>query len=128
MNIYVHRSKDFASWVKVNHPLHSIKSTGMWECPDFFPVPLRARRAATPQSVGKDRKHVFKVSLDVRRFEYYTRGTYSHETDRYTHSVHTPLTMNSTNLRIILVFLKAKLVATYTGIIQTTHQLMITQD
>ncbi|PRQ51360.1 putative beta-fructofuranosidase [Rosa chinensis] len=32
----LYRSKDFLNWTKVNHPLHSAKKTGMWECPDFF--------------------------------------------------------------------------------------------
>ena len=126
MNIYVHRSKDFASWVKVNHPLHSVKSTGMWECPDFFPVSLKGKKGCNTSECGKT--PVFKVSSDVTRYKCYTIGTYSHEMDRCTHSVHTLLAMNSTDLRIILVFLKAKLVATYTSIIQITHQLMITQD
>ncbi|XP_066331556.1 beta-fructofuranosidase, cell wall isozyme-like [Miscanthus floridulus] len=34
---YVYRSRDFRHWTRAKHPLHSAL-TGMWECPDFFPV------------------------------------------------------------------------------------------
>ncbi|GER29051.1 beta-fructofuranosidase [Striga asiatica] len=65
----LYRSRDFMTWTKAKHPLHSTAGTGNWECPDFF-------------SVSK-LKHVFKVSLDETRYEYYTIGTYDVEKDRY---------------------------------------------
>ncbi|GJN21218.1 hypothetical protein PR202_gb08679 [Eleusine coracana subsp. coracana] len=33
----LYQSRDFKTWVKAKHPLHSGLFTGMWECPDFFP-------------------------------------------------------------------------------------------
>ncbi|KAF8675439.1 hypothetical protein HU200_047809 [Digitaria exilis] len=65
----LYRSRDFKRWAPANRALHS-GDTGMWECPDFYPV--------------NDTKHVLKVSLDLTRFEYYTLGEYDRDTDTYT--------------------------------------------
>ncbi|KAK3158100.1 hypothetical protein QOZ80_2AG0132910 [Eleusine coracana subsp. coracana] len=77
----VYRSRDFKRWVKAKHPLHSAL-TGMWECPDFFPL------AGTGQQNGLDfsepgAKYVLKNSLDRNRYDYYTIGKYDKRTDRY---------------------------------------------
>ena len=32
------KSKDFYNWEFAGRPLHSVVGTGMWECPDFYPV------------------------------------------------------------------------------------------
>ncbi|KAK6118310.1 hypothetical protein DH2020_047881 [Rehmannia glutinosa] len=34
----LYKSKDFIGWEKTDMPLHSSNKTGMWECPDFYPV------------------------------------------------------------------------------------------
>ncbi|TVU29841.1 hypothetical protein EJB05_21429, partial [Eragrostis curvula] len=70
---FLYRSKDFEHWVRAKHPLHSAL-TGMWECPDFFPV------AGAGEQHGLDTsepgvKHVLKNSLDRLR--------YDKATDRY---------------------------------------------
>ncbi|GMN54535.1 hypothetical protein TIFTF001_023661 [Ficus carica] len=80
---HLYRSKDFVNWVKAKHPLHSNAKTGMWECPDFFPVSKSSKRGLDTSAFGHDIKHVLKVSLDVTRFEYYTLGTYFPRKDRY---------------------------------------------
>ncbi|CAA7400250.1 unnamed protein product [Spirodela intermedia] len=79
----LYRSKDFVRWVKAAAPLHSAAGTGMWECPDFFPVARRGRNGLDTSAAGPALKHVMKVSLDLTRFEYYTLGSYSPEKDRY---------------------------------------------
>lgn len=81
----LYRSKDFENWVKVKHPLHSVKGSGMWECPDFYPVSSKDKKGCNTSGsgCGKGTKYVFKVSLDMTRYEYYTIGTYSYGTDRY---------------------------------------------
>ncbi|XP_068661595.1 beta-fructofuranosidase, insoluble isoenzyme 1-like [Aristolochia californica] len=80
----LYRSKDFKHWVKTKHPLHSSKDTGMWECPDFYPVSEDGKRHGLDTSInGKGVKHVLKVSLDDTKFEYYTVGRYIREFDRY---------------------------------------------
>ncbi|KAK6941894.1 Glycosyl hydrolase family 32, C-terminal [Dillenia turbinata] len=80
---YLYRSKDFIKWVKSKHPLHSKAQTGMWECPDFFPILLKGKKGLDTSVSGPNVKHVLKVSLDVTRYEYYTLGTYYEAKDRY---------------------------------------------
>ncbi|KAK2973567.1 hypothetical protein RJ640_030692 [Escallonia rubra] len=80
---YLYRSRDFMKWTKAKHPLHSSAKTGMWECPDFFPVSKQDATGLDTSVVGENVKHVLKVSLDVTRFEYYTLGTYFPKIDRY---------------------------------------------
>ncbi|PUZ47067.1 hypothetical protein GQ55_7G132800 [Panicum hallii var. hallii] len=81
---YVYRSRDFRRWARVRRPLHSAP-TGMWECPDFYPVGADGRRAGLETSAlaGPRVKHVLKNSLDLRRYDYYTVGTYDRRAERY---------------------------------------------
>ncbi|CAL5067622.1 unnamed protein product [Urochloa decumbens] len=80
---YVYRSRDFRRWTRVRRPLHSA-ATGMWECPDFFPVSRDGRRVGLETSVlGPKVKHVLKNSLDLRRYDYYTVGTYDQKVEKY---------------------------------------------
>ncbi|KAK7400870.1 hypothetical protein VNO78_12178 [Psophocarpus tetragonolobus] len=71
-------SKDFMTWVRAKHPIHSKSETGMWECPDFYSVSVKGSVVGNHQV-----KHVLKNSLDDARFEYYTLGTYLEGKDRY---------------------------------------------
>ncbi|KAJ4830123.1 Invertase [Turnera subulata] len=80
---YLYRSRDFKKWVKAPHPLYSVAGTGMWECPDFFPVARSGQDGLDTSTVGPDVKHVFKVSLDLTRYEVYTVGSYDRKKDRY---------------------------------------------
>uniref|UniRef100_A0A7N2M6F1 Uncharacterized protein n=1 Tax=Quercus lobata TaxID=97700 RepID=A0A7N2M6F1_QUELO len=80
---HLYKSKDFVNWVKAKHPLHSKAKTGMWECPDFYPVSLSGKNGLDTSLVGPNLKHVFKVSLDVTRYDYYTVGKYHTQIDRY---------------------------------------------
>ncbi|KAJ0973398.1 hypothetical protein J5N97_021357 [Dioscorea zingiberensis] len=79
----MYRSKDFVHWIKAKHPLHSSSNTGMWECPDFYPVSLNGNHGVDTSLFGNGFKHVLKNSLDETRFDYYTVGTYYSEKDRY---------------------------------------------
>ncbi|XP_050285566.1 fructan 6-exohydrolase-like [Quercus robur] len=79
----LYRSKDFVTWIKSQHPLHSAKDTGMWECPDFFPVLINSKLGVDTSTLGPDVKHVLKVSLDDTKYEYYTIGTYNPDKDIY---------------------------------------------
>uniref|UniRef100_A0A803MXT4 Reverse transcriptase zinc-binding domain-containing protein n=1 Tax=Chenopodium quinoa TaxID=63459 RepID=A0A803MXT4_CHEQI len=80
---YLYKSRDFKKWTKAKHPLHSAPNTGMWECPDFFPVSTRGKNGLDTSTTGSNVKHVLKVSLDVTRFEYYTIGKYDANKGRY---------------------------------------------
>ena len=79
----LYTSKDFVTWIKSQHPLHSAKDTGMWECPDFFPVMINSKLGVDTSTLGPDVKHVLKVSLDDTKHEYYTIGTYTPDKDIY---------------------------------------------
>ncbi|XP_015938881.2 beta-fructofuranosidase, cell wall isozyme-like [Arachis duranensis] len=79
----LYRSKDFVNWVKAKHPLHSSKYTGMWECPDFFPV-LKKGILGIETSVNDDNvRHVLKASLDDRKHDYYLIGSYNATKDNF---------------------------------------------
>ncbi|VAI40565.1 unnamed protein product [Triticum turgidum subsp. durum] len=89
----LYRSRDFRRWIKAHHSLHA-GLTGMWECPDFYPVAVAGgrrhhrsgvdTRELHDSTVAAEVKYVLKVSLDVTRYEYYTIGWYDHAKDRYT--------------------------------------------
>lgn len=81
--VYLYRSRDFMKWTKAQHPLHSSARSGMWECPDFYPVSLDGETGLETSVIEGNIRHVFKVSLDLTRYDYYTIGTYSREKDRY---------------------------------------------
>lgn len=80
---FLYRSRDFFKWVKAKHSLHTQAGTGNWECPDFFPVNASGKHGLDTSVLGPTVKHVFKVSLDLTRYEYYTIGTYDLQRDRY---------------------------------------------
>ncbi|CDO97904.1 unnamed protein product [Coffea canephora] len=76
----LYRSKDFVRWTKAQHPLYSIQGTGMWECPDFYPVSSSPIGLDT-STIGEGVKHVLKVSLDDTKHDQYAIGTYVHSKD-----------------------------------------------
>ncbi|KAL5579463.1 hypothetical protein UlMin_011905 [Ulmus minor] len=80
----LYKSKDFVHWIKTQHPLHSAKDNGMWECPDFFPVSIASNVGVETSVVGPKAKHVLKLSLDDTKHDYYTVGSYDIEKDVYT--------------------------------------------
>ncbi|KAI9380388.1 hypothetical protein POPTR_016G077500v4 [Populus trichocarpa] len=80
---YLYRSRDLKKWAKTKHPLHSVQRTGMWECPDFFPVSSFGENGLDPSVNGQNVKHALKVSLDLTRYEYYTLGTYDNKKEKY---------------------------------------------
>jgi beta-fructofuranosidase len=75
----MYKSKNFINWVEAKHPLHSAEGTGMWECPDFFPVLNKKNKLTIGVDTsmnGDDFKHVLKVSLDDTKHDHYLIGTY----------------------------------------------------
>ncbi|KAK1390369.1 beta-fructofuranosidase, insoluble isoenzyme 1-like [Heracleum sosnowskyi] len=80
---YLYRSRDFMKWTKSRHPLHTKADSGMWECPDFYPVAPESKHGLDTSKMGRNIKHVLKVSLNSTRYEYYTIGKYNRVKDRY---------------------------------------------
>ncbi|XP_074288896.1 fructan 6-exohydrolase-like isoform X3 [Silene latifolia] len=76
-------SEDFMTWTEAKHPFHSAEGTGVWECPDFYPVYVEKSVGADASVTGSDVKHALKVSLFDTEYEYYTIGTYDTEKDIY---------------------------------------------
>ncbi|THG19704.1 hypothetical protein TEA_004349 [Camellia sinensis var. sinensis] len=79
----LYTSKDFVHWIKSQHPLHFAENTGMWECPDFFPVSTDSQSGVDTSMVGLGIKDVLKLSLDETKHDYYTIGTYNRDKDIY---------------------------------------------
>ncbi|KAL1531010.1 Beta-fructofuranosidase, insoluble isoenzyme cwinv1, variant 2 [Salvia divinorum] len=71
------RSRDFVHWTQAKHPLYSMRGTGMWECPDFYPVSTRGEDGVDTSEVGKGVKHVLKASINDGLFDSYAIGTYN---------------------------------------------------
>ncbi|XP_004510389.2 beta-fructofuranosidase, cell wall isozyme-like [Cicer arietinum] len=79
----LYRSKDFINWIEAKHPLYSSKGTGMWECPDFYPV-LKFSSIGVDTSLNNDDvRHVLKVSLDDKKHDYYLIGSYDDGKDNF---------------------------------------------
>lgn len=64
----LYRSKDLRHWEPLDHVLHTLNGTGMWEMQDFFNVDYET---SAPSS-----KWVLKVGLIDEWHDYYTIGTY----------------------------------------------------
>ncbi|XP_065866732.1 beta-fructofuranosidase, insoluble isoenzyme CWINV1-like [Euphorbia lathyris] len=80
----LYTSTDFVHWVKSENPLHSAPGTGMWECPDFYPVSVDLVTAVDMPVLGPSVKFVLKKSLDDTKHDYYTIGEYDQIKDVYT--------------------------------------------
>ncbi|KAL0905497.1 hypothetical protein M5K25_023921 [Dendrobium thyrsiflorum] len=93
----LYKSRDFIKWVKADNPLHSAQNAGMWECPDFFPVLPKPMLGVDNSVIRNGLKHVFKVSLDETRYDYYTVGTYDFIHNKYVPNGLSP--DNNTGLR-----------------------------
>ncbi|KAL4388289.1 hypothetical protein GQ457_09G005830 [Hibiscus cannabinus] len=79
----LYRSKDFVNWIQSETPLHSANGTGMWECPDFYPVLVVGQNGVDTSLNGPFVKHVLKVSLDETKHDVYTIGSYDNFKDIY---------------------------------------------
>ncbi|KAH7286246.1 hypothetical protein KP509_33G065700 [Ceratopteris richardii] len=76
----LYRSPDFLNWRKAITPLHSVNGTGMWECPDFYPVSISDTYGLNTSAYGQGVMHVLKVSFV---HDYYTVGTYITSNDTF---------------------------------------------
>ncbi|KAJ1693236.1 hypothetical protein LUZ63_009934 [Rhynchospora breviuscula] len=74
--VLLYKSKDFINWKRNESPLHKSHSSGMWECPDFFPVSLSSKEGLDLSVNTGNIKHVLKLSLMKTLQEYYVVGTY----------------------------------------------------
>lgn len=77
----LYKSRDFISWSRGDRPLHMSNRTGMWECPDFYPV--SAGDGLDTSITGADVVvHVLKASF-MDGHDDYIFGTYDSTTDEF---------------------------------------------
>lgn len=72
----LYRSKDFLDWIKANETLFFAEGSGMWECPDSFPVLIENSSGVDVSVNGPHVRHVLKASLSGKQNDYYMIGTY----------------------------------------------------
>lgn len=75
----LYRSRDFISWIRDDVPLHKSDKTGMWECPDFYPVSPSDGLDTSVNGAGM--LHVMKASFNAH--DYYVMGNYNSLTDKF---------------------------------------------
>nr|ASW25863.1 beta-fructofuranosidase, insoluble isoenzyme CWINV1 [Litchi chinensis] len=79
--VILYRSKDFVHWTKFQHPLYSSERTGMWECPDFYPVSINGTNGVDTSILNPSVKHVVKTSFNSH--DYYVLGTYDPQMEKF---------------------------------------------
>ncbi|XP_024012332.1 beta-fructofuranosidase, insoluble isoenzyme CWINV6 isoform X1 [Eutrema salsugineum] len=77
----LYHSDDFVQWTRHPVPLLASQDTGMWECPDFFPVSITGKEGADTSVNNASVKHVLKSSFGGH--DCYVIGTYSSETEEF---------------------------------------------
>ncbi|XP_065849836.1 beta-fructofuranosidase, insoluble isoenzyme CWINV1-like isoform X1 [Euphorbia lathyris] len=80
---FLYQSIDFVNWTKHEDPLYSSAKTGMWECPDFFPVPINSTDGVDTSYFNADVKHVMKASISFNAHDYYSIGSYIPQIGKY---------------------------------------------
>ncbi|XP_010536191.1 PREDICTED: beta-fructofuranosidase, insoluble isoenzyme CWINV6-like [Tarenaya hassleriana] len=77
----LYRSDDFIRWTKFPDPLFESEVTGMWECPDFYPVSVNGTNGVDTSVNNAHVKHVLKAGYGEHDF--YVIGTYFPETEKF---------------------------------------------
>lgn len=77
----LYQSEDFIKWSQFESSLYSTNRTGMWECPDFYPVSIDSKNGLDTSVHNPGVKHVMKASFNSH--DYYMIGTYVSGTEKY---------------------------------------------
>ncbi|GKV00127.1 hypothetical protein SLEP1_g12871 [Rubroshorea leprosula] len=77
--VILYQSEDFLHWTKSQEPLYSSGETGMWECPDFYPVSVNGTNGVDTSVQNPSVRHVMKAGFNSH--DYYMLGTYVPEAD-----------------------------------------------
>ncbi|GAB4825934.1 Beta-fructofuranosidase, soluble isoenzyme I [Ancistrocladus abbreviatus] len=80
----IYKTSNFMTFELVDHFLHEVPYTGMWECVDFYPVSTESPKGLDTSANGPDIKLVLKASLDDNKHDYYALGTYDPVNDIWT--------------------------------------------
>lgn len=74
-------STNGVNWTRSKKPFHFSKETGMWECPDFYPVSSSGKNGLDTSYQGNNTIHVLKASFNGH--EYYVLGMYDTKMDQF---------------------------------------------
>ena len=74
-------STNGVNWTRSKNPLHFSKETGMWECPDFYPVSSSGKNGLDTSYQANNTIHVLKASFNGH--EYYVLGMYDTKVDQF---------------------------------------------
>ncbi|XP_010491942.1 PREDICTED: beta-fructofuranosidase, insoluble isoenzyme CWINV6 isoform X1 [Camelina sativa] len=77
----LYRSDDFVKWTKYPVNLLEAEETGMWECPDFFPVSITGKEGVDTSVNNANVRHVLKASFGGN--DCYVIGKYSSENEEF---------------------------------------------
>ncbi|KAF5753915.1 putative glycosidase [Helianthus annuus] len=80
---FLYQSEDFVNWSMHESPLHEVAGTGIWECPDFFPVWVDSTNGVDTSVMNSRVKHVLKVGLFDYQKDYYMIGDYNFVNENY---------------------------------------------
>ncbi|XP_038685187.1 beta-fructofuranosidase, soluble isoenzyme I-like [Tripterygium wilfordii] len=80
----VYKTANFTTYELLDHYLHEVPGTGMWECVDFYPVAVNGSIGLDTSACGPGIKHVLKASLDDTKVDHYAIGEYDPVTDIWT--------------------------------------------
>lgn len=79
----LYKSRVLKHWIKAHKPLYSEKHTGMWECPDFYPVNISSKNWVDTSIFGSNIKYVLKASLVNPHRDCHAIGEYNIYTDKF---------------------------------------------
>jgi len=80
----LYHSEDFVNWKLFPNPIYASEHTGMFECPDFFPVYISGTKNGVDTSVQNSSvKHVLKTSYQNKQLEYYFLGDYFPDQEKF---------------------------------------------
>lgn len=79
----VYTTTNFTTYELLDHVLHAVPGTGMWECVDFYPVSINGTTGLDTSANGPGLKYVLKASLDDTKLDHYALGTYFSENDTW---------------------------------------------
>ncbi|KAG5103509.1 hypothetical protein JHK84_048478 [Glycine max] len=80
----LYHSDDFVNWKLHPNPLYASDNTGMFECPDFFPVHISGSKSGVDTSIQNSSvKHVLKMSYQNKQLEYYFLGEYFPDQEKF---------------------------------------------
>lgn len=77
----LYHSNDFVHWTINQQPLYSAAKTGIWECPDFYPLSGNSTNGVDTSGRNFHNKYVLKAGFNSH--DYYALGRYKPNVDKF---------------------------------------------